>query len=169
MKSHFQTPLVTVARLFFAILAVACLTGCRMDNKIPSTNLEELRSLIQIGNMASGAKYEIISLPESDNGVPSPTEYVVMIAELETPKPISSRPVTPASGQLGLIPRAARPWLSEDFRAMLKKYENNEFNFATQGCQEYSTVWVNDNSPVHGFSCNRDGRTLIYLVLQDSQ
>jgi len=156
----------TAARLFTA--AVLCLSGCSaQDKKLKaSDDIKALQRLVDIPADLKSARWEIFGTPEYDGGVPGHTDYMTLVAEIE--------PVTNAEGftrgtndkRIFIVPEAARPWLSSQFRTMLEKKRNANLDLATAGgCQEYDTKIQKSGRKVSGFSCEKSGKVLLYLSL----
>ena len=156
----------TVAILVTA--AVLCVSGCSaQDKKLKASNdIKELQQLVDMPVNLKSARWEMFGTPEYDGGVPGPTDYMTLVAEIE---PTANADIF-ASGTNGtsvyVVPEAARPWLSSPFRSILEKNRNANIDFATTaGCHTYDTKVKTSGREVSGFACEKSGKVLLYLSL----
>ena len=150
-----------------SVLLMACLglAGCQKADTVPSTDLVELNSIVTVDIPSTVVRYELVTLPESGGFLPGPTDYVFLIAEYDVPKNTPNNVVAPTQAYEALMPRAGRPWLSEPFRAMLRKNAGNRLPLANSGCAPLSASITQSKRPVTGFSCRVENRVLAYLTL----
>ena len=152
----------------FITAAALCVSGySAQDKKLKaSDDIKALRQLVDIPADLKSARWEMFGTPEYDGGVPGPTDYMTLIADIV--------PVTNSEGftrgtnekRIYIVPEAARPWLSSQFRTMLEKNKNTNLDLATVGgCHEYDTKIKKSGRKVSGFSCEKSGRVLLYLSM----
>ena len=157
---------LTVAILLAA--AGLCVSACSpQDKKLKvSDDIKALQQLVDIPADLKSARWEMFGTPEYDGGVPGHTDYMTLVAEIE--------PLTHTDGftrgtndkLIYIVPEAARPWLSNQFRTMLEKNRNANINLTTAGgCHEYDTKIKGSGRKVSGFSCKKSGKILIYLSI----
>lgn len=160
---------IPVYKAVFAVVAFG-LGACSSDHDMTvSHDVDALRAVVRIPERINSAKWETFGTPEYKGWVPGPTDYIILIAELES----SDQPPTTAHrnirGSVAIVPEAARPWLSTDFRNMLAASKNTTLTLsAKNACEPYRTVMTMSGRPVSGFICVRPGRSLLYLDLQSN-
>lgn len=162
-------PFIKTCRLAATcMLPLLCSLGCTNDAapKV-STDLIALRKIVNLDIAATSAKWEMFGTPEDTGGVPGPTDYVTLIAELA---PVDDK-ITAASAPLGsfwLVPGSARPWLSDTFRTMLEKQDNTALYMSKQThCRDLRATLQQTGKPVQGFACTSAEKTLVYLTVAD--
>jgi hypothetical protein len=159
---------IRYALAMLATAAVLCNSGCSAEDKKlkASDDVKALQQLVDLSPDLKSARWEMFGTPEYEGGVPGPTDYMTLVAEVE--------PVTNAesftSGTNGkaiyIVPEAARPWLSSHFQSILVKNRNTNFDLATTaGCHAYETKVKKSGRKVNGFSCEKSGKVLVYLSL----
>lgn len=157
-----------LALTLLSAAAVFCVAGCTAQDKRTkaSDDAKALQQLIAMPAELKSARWEMFGTPEYEGGVPGQTDYMTLVAEIE--------PVTPAeiftSGAndkaIYVVPEAARPWLSSQFRSMLEKNKNANIDLAAAaGCHVYDTTIKTSGRKVSGFSCEKAGKVLLYLSL----
>lgn len=164
--SIFSHRLITQLATLFAIALF--LTACSMDENTAkvSDDLNALRKIIKLPtNLASG-KWEIFGTPEYTGGVPGPTDYMTLVAEIELPAGSNAFPINSDHGSVYIVPEAARPWISGEFRSILEKHKNSTFDLAEiKDCHPYSARLTQTDNPVTGFACTTSNRVFLYLSL----
>lgn len=139
-----------------------------MDTPLPSTSLAEFNQFIDTDIPASAVTWETFGTPEYTGGVPAPTDYVTLVAEITLAKdwPVNAEKIDLAA--IAIVPEAARPWLSLNFRAMLMKYKNQSVELpAKYACASYQARLRKSGRLVPGFICPDSGKLLLYLVLRE--
>jgi hypothetical protein len=149
------------------LLIGTLIAGCEMANGKSSNDLTGFRDLVETDVPATSVRWEVFGTPEYSGGVPGPTDYVTLIAELEPSdqEKFRSRPET---GEVWIAPEAARPWLAKEFRSLLQKHANSTTDLSTMpDCRVLRAKIKKSGKPVSGFICNGAGRSLMYLTLVD--
>ena len=162
LKHNFNKGFLTIAMISIF------LCGCSMDHKNSkvSDDAAALRKVIDIPTNVKSARWEIFGTPEYAGGVPGPTDYMTLVAELEPNGSLKNLPVDTGNGTVYIVPESARPWMSRDFRSLLEKNKNSALDLATvKECHAYATRLVQTGDPVRGFMCAKPGRVLLYLSL----
>jgi hypothetical protein len=150
-----------------ALLTAVFSTGCDMEKQKVSDDIVEFRSLVDTDLGAKSVRWEVFGTPEYTGGVPGPTDYVTLIAEVE-PWDQERFEARPETGKQGITPEAARPWLSEGFRSMLAKHRNDSTDLSSiYNCRKFEAKIKKSQRPVNGFICNDSGKSLVYLTLAD--
>jgi hypothetical protein len=149
-------------------LLFAFLFGCVMVDQNISTDLTAFQNLVTVPLHVKAVRWEVFSTPENTGGVPGPTDYVTLVAEIEP----ASQPDLIKGGQipaqLDIVPGSARPWLDGRFRALLLGHANRvpEMSDASR-CGPIRARLRKTNEPVSGFVCILEEKTLLYLTLLD--
>ena len=149
----------------FSIFLSSC-TLKEEEAAVPSTNLAEIEQIINLDLKGVRGKFEMLSLPES-KGLPSPTDDMLIVAELDSDKLVTTKDnsIAPAELDIWLVPNANRAWLSESFRDFLKLYENKKFPHDAPDCSIIATTFVVSRGEVLGYQCKRINKIFLYLHL----
>lgn len=151
-------------------LPLLMLTGCPMtqDNSRISTSVTDLKKLIELNREIISVRWELYGPPEEDDILPAPTEFITLIAELETPDTnwMLERDRIPATGFIA--PGAARPWLTPPLRKLMALADDESINSLQKfNCRKFTTRLRKSKESVDGFICFEAGKVLLYLVLDD--
>ena len=164
--SIFRPRIIIRLAAFFAI--TLSLTACSMDenNAKVSDDLNALRKIIKLPNDLTSGTWEIFGTPEYTGGVPGPTDYMTLVAELKLPPGSKTFPTNPDNGSVYIAPEAARPWISGEFRSILETHKNSTLDLAgAKTCRPYSAKLTQTDNPVSGFACTTSERVFLYLSL----
>jgi len=156
-------------KIILTVLANILLIGCNMksESRKMSTDLSALQKIVILDMAPTSVKWEIFGTPEYTGGAPAPTDYITLIAEISSTENDKFKSMQPA-GDIWIAPESARPWLSIYFRTMLEKSRNVTVDFSKRPeCRSLIATLRQTKKMVKGFSCNRDGRTLLYLTVAD--
>jgi hypothetical protein len=133
-----------------------------------SDDLGKFQSLIKTDLSFKTIRWEVFNTPEYSGGVPGPTDYVTLVAEVAPidPRYFQARPKT---GEVWIAPESARPWLDSEFHELLKKYGNKSADVsAMQNCRKFEAKLQKSDKTVNGFICNGLSKSLIYLTLLET-
>lgn len=153
--------------IFLFLSFSGILTGCNMkkENTNTSNDVAGLRSLVELDLPVKNARWEVFGTPEYTGGVPGPTDFITLIAEIETSQ---STNIGRETGTAWIAPEAARSWLSEGFKLMLEKNKNSSVSLSQmRNCRVLQGKLKKTGKPVDGFICSDSNRALIYLTLVD--
>jgi hypothetical protein len=161
-NQKFNTRLLT-------ILAIPILLGgCSMDDnkhKV-SDDVNALRKVVDIPGSLKSARWEIFGTPEYTGGVPGPTDYLTLVAEIEPAEKPIDFPVSAGNSSVYIVPEAARPWISGEFRSILEEHKNSTLDLSTvKECHPYAAKLKQSGNPVNGFACASAGKVFVYLSL----
>jgi hypothetical protein len=151
-----------------ASAAVFCVSGCSPEGKKikASDDVKALQQLIDMPADLKSARWEMFGTPEYDGGVPGRTDYMTLVAEIEPATNTENFKSGTNDKSIYIVPEAARPWLSSQFRNVLEKNKNANIELATEaGCDVYGAKIKGSGRAVHGFSCEKSGKALLYLSL----
>lgn len=166
LASHRKSRMTVLITL---ILLAICLIGRRMiyDSGNVSTDITQLQKLVDFGAAPTPGKWEIFATPEYTGGVPGPTDYLTLIAEL-TSFDKKAFLANPQAEEIWIAPESARPWLSENFRRMLTKQKNLVVDFSkNEHCRSLPARLKETSEKVKGLICEDGGSTMIYLRIAD--
>jgi hypothetical protein len=131
-----------------------------------SDDLNALRKVVKLPTDLASARWEIFGTPEYTGGVPGPTDYMTLVAEVKLSAQSSGFPANSDNGSVYIVPEAARPWISGEFRSILEKHKNSTLDLAAaKDCHPYSARLTQTDNPVSGFACTKSDRTFLYLSL----
>jgi hypothetical protein len=129
--------------------------------------LAELQRIVELDLIAKSIHWEIFGTPEYTGGVPGPTDFVTLIAEVPSLDELMLEERQKANA-IWITPSAARPWLSETNRLMLANFQNTSVEFSRlPNCRVANGKLRKTGKPVYGFICNGPVKALIYLTLAD--
>jgi hypothetical protein len=133
-----------------------------------SDDVDVLRSVAELDTNPAAMRWEIFGTPEHVGGVPGPTDFVTLVAEVSRfdQGEFEKRA---KSGTKWIAPEASRPWLSENFRSMLGKHRNTAVDLSSHyNCRAAHGKLKKSGGQVEGFVCNGPANGLIYLTLVGS-
>lgn len=161
----------TCHRLFAATTAMLGFAGCSMEDTTPgaSDDLAALRDIVTISIPVKSGHWEIFGTPEYKGGVPAPTDFTTLIAELEPADRAWIERDKHMSGKVHIVPEAARPWLNDQFRSWLAANRNTSVDLTSQpNCRQYETSLKKTGKAVSGLVCAGSRGLLLYLTLSSS-
>ena len=152
------------------VLSMAFLIGCTVKDDVAkvSTDVAALQKIVNLDATPRSAKWEIFGTPEYLGGVPGPSDFVTLIAELS---PVDEQAIVEKepAGTVWIAPESARPWLAEPFYSMLDKQKNTTVDLSTYpGCRSVNATLKQTGKPLKGFACSNAGKVLVYLTIADN-
>ncbi|WP_143067858.1 hypothetical protein [Duganella sp. CF517] len=152
------------------ILTMLCiLCGCEDNNRREkvSDDATAFQNLVTVDIPYSAVRWEVFGTPEYTGGIPGPTDYVTLVAQIVPTKKQSDLRV--GSETVWLAPESARPWPDPDFSSFVRKnLQNSEVDLAKHAnCRPLSATLTKTSKPVRGFACSGKAKTLIYLRIAD--
>ncbi|MGW8391024.1 hypothetical protein [Pseudoduganella sp. HUAS MS19] len=156
----------TLIRILVAA-TIVMFGGCSFEAPKPkSEDIAALRAIINIPPAVKSARWDIFGTPETTGWtIPGPTDFHTLVAELDQDEDWFS-PLKEPTGDIFIVPEAARPWLSREFRELLQKNKTSRANLSSQAdCRKYSTTVTQSGRPLDGFVCRSSKRILMYLPL----
>lgn len=150
-----------------AMLCMLILNGCSTKQDV-STDVAALQKIVRLDFTTSSVKWEVFGTPEYKGGVPGPTDFQTLIAEVSPVDPAAFA-ARPASGKFWIAPEAARSWLFAPFRNMLAIQKNKPFELSNwHDCRALNATLSQTGTAVTGFGCIEGERMLVYLTIADS-
>lgn len=144
------------------------LAGCDIRNyPKESRDVEAFKNLITLEFPVTNIQWEIIGTPENTIGVPGPTDYVSLVAEIE---PVNEGIFTSLSPnkKIWIASKAARPWMDENSRTFLTKNKNTVIDVsAMENCRTISAKLTKSNTPVTGVICRNKNKMLMHITIAD--
>lgn len=151
-----------IAAVFIVAPLVAFLWSSQASRE--SDDLAALQDIVAVPDGATSARWEIFGTPEATGLVPGPTDYYTLIAELQPALASTVEAAGALDDDIPVMPEAARPWLSDGFRALMEQSRNARLRLsAHKNCRAYQTTVRKSGRLVQGFLCTDAGRTLLYL------
>lgn len=124
-----------------------------------------LRNLVELELPIKTVRWEVFGTPEYTGGVPGPTDYITLIAEV-SPADQKTFEARQETGTVWIAPESARPWLTERFRLMLSTHRNTTVDLSRAfNCRRFEARIKTTGKIADGFICNDSGRSLVYLTL----
>lgn len=163
-----MTPARPTYTSFIVVLCALFSTGCDMKNEQPkvSSDIAAFRNLVDMNLGVETARWEVFATPEYTGGVPGPTDFVTLVAEVTPPDRKAEQ--SHGTGSIWIAPEAARPWLSEEFRSLLTKHGNTSVDLSSMlNCRKLDGKLKKTGKPIEGLICTRAEKSLIYLTLSD--
>jgi len=149
------------------VLCLSLLAACVDSNqsKRYSQDIRELQKIVVVDMVVKSARREIFDWPEQAGLQLGPTDSTILIAEIELMDDKEFFNLDP--GDKTFYPEAAvRPWLSENFRQLLKSQPDLTLDISrNSNCRPYSAMLAKSKKSVSGFICKCVNRALIYLTL----
>lgn len=132
-----------------------------------SRDVEAFKNLITLEFPVTNVQWEIIGTPENTIGVPGPTDYVSLVAEIE---PVDEGIFTSLSPnkKIWIAPKSARPWMDENFRSFLTKNKNTVIDVTVlENCRTTNAKLKKSNTPVTGIICRSKNKMLMHITIAD--
>jgi hypothetical protein len=156
-----------VAKISLGILlcSLFLLTSCGARVKPQSsTDASALQAVVKISIPIKAVRWEIFHYPEQDGGFMTNIDSTILIAEIE---PANSKKLENRLAPIKikwLNPNDARVWISPAFRTMLS---SESIDLKKYSCAAYQTTGMTTGDRIDGFTCELDGRILLYLLLDE--
>lgn len=158
--------ILTGAGLMNSLLVIPMLFGCNMSNAKVSKDIVKLKELVTLDVPITSAQWEVFGTPEYTGGVPGPTDYITLVAELQLTEPSQFQALPALSGKQFLVPEANRAWLSSVFRHALTEKGTSASEFPpTLSCKRYTSTVRKSSRAANGFLCHDGKSYLLYLTL----
>jgi hypothetical protein len=138
-----------------------------MPGEKVSSSIADLQAQIDVGIPATAAKWEIFETPEYTGGVPAPTDFVTLVAELENVSPSWKAEQSEPIAKVWVAPEVLRSWLSPASKTFLQRANPNiiELN-ARDNCSSHSAKVRKSGRVIEGFVCVRGSNIFLYLTLR---
>jgi hypothetical protein len=169
---HISSIRHTMSKLFFTAGYVLCVSlavsACNLEgNSNASTDIAAFQHVVELGLPIKSIRWEVFGTPEYSIGVPGPTDFVTLIAEVPSIDQATFEKKSKV-GAVWIAPEAARPWVSAGSKSFKIKYRNASVDLSNfPDCRAAYGKSRKAGSEVHGFICNTPTKALIYLILAD--
>jgi hypothetical protein len=149
----------------WVLYTLMLLAGCEIKaEKKESDDISAFEAIVDINLPLRVVRWEIFGTPEYGGGVPGPTDFVTLIAEVEPGQVIS--PKESRTGEIWIAPEAARPWLRPKIRNIFAKYANEYVDISTvASCKPLQARLRKTDKLVRGFICSDAGASTVYLTI----
>ncbi len=124
--------------------------------------------MVYVGIPAKAVPWQVFRTPEDLGGVPGPTDYITLVAELAPADKAWFDKHIATPGKVVVTPEAARGWLSAGFHSLLAKHASSSPDITTMpACRRHSAAMTRSGRVVDGFVCWSRESALLYLTLDD--
>jgi hypothetical protein len=149
----------------WVLYTLILLTGCEVKTeKKESDDISAFQAIVDINLPLRTVRWETFGTPEYRGGVPGPTDFVTLIAEIEPGQSIF--PKEARTGEIWIAPEAARPWLRPKIRNIFAKYSNRYVDISTIGtCKPLQAQLRKTGKLVPGFICGDAEKSIVYLTI----
>lgn len=148
---------------------VSIFSACDGPKKsLASIDLDALQKVVLLDVQPISVEWEIFGTPEYTGGVPGPTDYVTLVAQI---KPVDALAFArrPLAQIIKLAPEAQRAWLAPAFKSLLDTKRGLTVDLSgNPRCREAHGTLRSNGTPVNGFACTDGDRMLVYLTLIDA-
>jgi hypothetical protein len=153
---------------FLVTLSLALVAACTSHQNRPSTSIAALRNLIDITLDIKHVQWEVFNTPEDSRGVPGPTDYVTLVAEITPSERGSPNGGVPRTKPICIVPNAARPWMDRRFRPLASAClgGSNEISGGNH-CYPMQVKLKKTKQPAAGLICHEREKALLYVTLTD--
>jgi len=156
-------------RILVVVVLATLLTGCvsKEDQDKSSTDIGALKDLIDLQFPYTSARWEVVATPEYKGGIPGPTDYMTLLAEIG-PRDDQRFSALPMAELLRALPNSARSWMNAESRTLL-----NTSNTTLTGlrhhleCRTIKGILTRSRKMVTGYLCTSGDRMLLYMVVVD--
>jgi hypothetical protein len=152
----------------WALCTAILLMGCerRVETK-GASDVTAFQAIVDVNLPLNSVRWEVFGTPEYVGGVPGPTDFVTLIAEVTPAQPILIE--ESKTGEIWIAPEAARPWLRQKFRGIFAKYANKYIDISTiAACKPIQAKLRKTGKLVPGFICNDVDASVLYLTIFNS-
>nr|GEU80231.1 hypothetical protein [Tanacetum cinerariifolium] len=137
-----------------AVSLVFFLFGCDMseEKQKVSKDLVAFRNMIALDIPIKTVTWEVFGTPEYNGGVPEPTDFLTLIAEIE---PVSNEEFlnSDTGKSVWIAPESPRPWLEKEFRNLLEISKNSSFDISLKNnCRSISGTLKQTGKAVNGLA-----------------
>ena len=151
-----------LAPVVIAILLTACVS--KEDQDKSSTDIGALSNLIDLQFSYTSAHWEIVATPEYRGGVPGPTDYMTLLAEIG-PRDDQRFSALPMAEPLRALPNSARSWMNAESRTLLDTTSTALRHHPE--CRTITGILARSRKPATGHLCISRDRMLLYMVVVD--
>jgi hypothetical protein len=151
-----------LAPVVLAILLTACIP--KEDQDKSSTDIRALCDLIDLQFPYTGARWEIVATPEYEGGIPGPTDYMTLLAEIG-PRDDQRFNALPMAEPLRALPNSARSWMNAESRTLLNTTSTALHHHPE--CRTITGILTRSRKTATGHLCTSRDRMLLYMVVVD--
>lgn len=154
-----------LAPVVLAILLTACVS--KEDQDKSSTNIAALRDLLDLQFPYTSARWEVVAPPEYKGGIPGPTDYMTLLAEIG-PRDDQRFSTLPIAEPLRALPNSARSWMNAESRTLLGTSSTTSTGLRHHPeCRTITGMLTRSRNKVTGHLCTSRDRMLLYMVVVD--
>jgi hypothetical protein len=145
------------------------LAGCtpQANQKRFSTDVDALKKLITLPFPYKNARWELFATPEDDGGIPGPTDYITLVAEIG-PRNDQQFNSLPRAQPFHALPNAARSWMNAASRRLLNSVDGTNAELSHHpDCRMVAGLIKRSFRAFTGHLCTSEDRLLPYMVVVD--
>ena len=159
-----------IRTMVVCLVAMLLLTSCDSHKQPePSHDVTAFNHLIALDFPVKKVTWEIFGTPKYTGGIPGPTDYLTLVAEIEPEGSKTFTSFPPLTTKAWIAPESARPWLDSDFHAFLSQYKNRTVDaMMAPHCRSVEAVLRKSGRPVAGLACQGSRNILIYATVSDN-
>lgn len=150
------------ASVVLAILLTACVP--KKDQDKSSTDIVALGALIDLQFPYTSARWKVVATPEYKGGIPGPTDYMTLLAEIG-PRDDQRFSTLPMAEPLRALPNSARIWMNAESRTLLDTTSTALHRHPE--CRTITGILTRSRKKVTGHLCTSRDRMLLYMVVVD--
>lgn len=135
--------------------------------KQSSTDIDVLKKLINLQFPYASARWELVPTPEFNVGVPGPTDYITLVAEIG-PRDDQKFSSLPMAESFRPLPNTVRNWMNAESRILLSTSNAASAGVAHHSdCRYVTGTLMRSSRTVTGHLCPSANRMLLYMVVVD--
>lgn len=164
---NFRLSSVTIVLL--ASLTLCILFRCQVDaeKSKASSDADSFNKIFALDVAFKSIAWEMFDTPEYKGGIPAPTDFVTLIAQIE-PGNDAKFEDRPPSMPIWIAPESSRRWLDTDFRNFLERSKGKTIDISREkDCRALTGILRRTSEPVNGFMCKSEKKILIYIRVID--
>lgn len=162
----FRSEYPIMQKILAPVVLATMLAGCILneDQDKSSTDIVALKDLIALQFPYTNARWEVVATPEYKGGVPGPTDYMTLLAEIG-PRDVQRFSALPMAEPLRPLPNSARTWMNAESRTLL---DTTSTGLRHQPeCRTITGILTRSKRMVNGHLCTSQDRMLLYMVVVD--
>lgn len=130
-----------------------------------SEDANAFNQLISLETPLSPIRWEVFGTPEYDDGVPGPTDYLTLIAEVQPIRDEIFKGL-PTGKSVWIAPESARNWLNPKFQRFLTGSKNTSIDMTeVSDCRVLTGLAKKTSRPVTGMVCRGENSMLLYVTI----
>jgi hypothetical protein len=158
-----------VVIVFLASLMLCTLFGCQIEAEKTnaSSDANAFNKIFALDVAFESITWEMFDTPEYTGGIPGPTDFVTLVAQIEPPNDAKFED-RPLGVSIWIAPESSRPWLDMDFRNFLERSKSKTIDISRkEDCRKLTGILRRTSKPINGFMCKSGKKILVYIKVAD--